>query len=112
MIRKLMLSLPKKWHKKYQKYAIVFASTQLMVTRLHKYPIDPKAYLGRWNHFVHRRLAEHLCQFGRGHYGEHSCEIIFKFGPVVQEKKFMHAGQRRITVAHLRQANASLVIAL
>ena len=30
------------------KYAIVFASTQLRITRLHKYPIDPKAYLGRW----------------------------------------------------------------
>ena len=29
------------------KYAIVFASTQLWITRLRKYPIDPKAYLGR-----------------------------------------------------------------
>ena len=28
-------------------YAIVFASTQLRITRLCKYPIDPKAYLGR-----------------------------------------------------------------
>ena len=38
----------KKWHKKnMKKYAIVFASTQLRITRLHKYPIDPKAYLGR-----------------------------------------------------------------
>ena len=25
----------------------VFASTQLRITRLRKYPIDPKAYLGR-----------------------------------------------------------------
>ena len=37
----------KKWHKKLRKYAIVFASTQLRITRLRKYPIDPKAYLGR-----------------------------------------------------------------
>ena len=29
------------------KYAIVFASTQLRLTKLRKYPIDPKAYLGR-----------------------------------------------------------------
>ena len=28
----------------------VFASTQLRITRLRKYPIDPKAYLGHWNH--------------------------------------------------------------
>ena len=27
------------------KYAIDFASTQLRIIRLHKYPIDPKAYL-------------------------------------------------------------------
>ena len=27
--------------------AIVFASTQLRITRSRKYPIDPKAYLGR-----------------------------------------------------------------
>ena len=38
----------KKWRKKIRKYAIVFASTQLRITRLRKYPIDPKAYLGRW----------------------------------------------------------------
>ena len=30
-----------------KKYAIVFASMQLRITRLRKYPIDPKAYLGR-----------------------------------------------------------------
>ena len=30
-----------------KKYAIVFASTQLRIARLRKYPIDPKAYLGR-----------------------------------------------------------------
>ena len=34
-----------------KKYAIVFASTQLRITRLRKYPIDPKAYLGRWYQF-------------------------------------------------------------
>ena len=33
--------------KKYKKYIIVFASVQLRITRLRKYPIDPKAYLGR-----------------------------------------------------------------
>ena len=38
----------KTWHKKIRKYAIVFASTQLRITRLRKYPIDPKAYLGRY----------------------------------------------------------------
>ena len=30
------------------KYTIVFASTQSKITRLRKYQIDPKAYLGRW----------------------------------------------------------------
>ena len=30
-----------------EKNAIVFASTQLRITMLRKYPIDPKAYLGR-----------------------------------------------------------------
>ena len=29
------------------RYAIVFASTQLRITTLRKFPIDPKAYLGR-----------------------------------------------------------------
>ena len=29
------------------KYAIAFASTQLRITTLRKYSIDPKAYLGR-----------------------------------------------------------------
>ena len=32
--------------KKKINYAIVLASTQLRITRLHKYPIDAKAYLG------------------------------------------------------------------
>ena len=38
----------KMWRKKKDKnmYAIVFASTLLQITRLRKYPIDPKAYLG------------------------------------------------------------------
>ena len=38
----------KMWRKKILKYAIVFASSQLRITRLRKYPIDPKAYLERW----------------------------------------------------------------
>ena len=43
-----MYSLPKTWHKQnIKKYTIVFASTQLRISRLRKYPIDPKAYLGR-----------------------------------------------------------------
>ena len=33
----------KTWHKNMK---IVFASTQLRITRLRKFPIDPKAYLG------------------------------------------------------------------
>ena len=32
---------------KKKKYAIVFASMQLWITRLRKYPIDPKAYIRR-----------------------------------------------------------------
>ena len=47
-IRKGVITEKKKtWRKKIWKYAIVFASTQLRITRLRKYPIDPKAYLGR-----------------------------------------------------------------
>ena len=34
--------------KRGDKYAIVFASMQLRIARIRKYPIDPKAYLGRW----------------------------------------------------------------
>ena len=52
-----------------------------------------------------------ILQFGRGHYGEQSCEIILNLGQWFREK-FTHAGQRLITRAHLRPANASLVIAL
>ena len=37
----------KTWRKKNMKIRIVFASTQLRITRLCKYPIDLKAYLGR-----------------------------------------------------------------
>ena len=43
----------KMWRKKIWKYAIVFASTQLRITRLRKYPIGPKVYLGRWLRQVH-----------------------------------------------------------
>ena len=52
-IRKGVITKEKTWRKKYEKYAIVFASTQLRITKLRKYPIDPKAYLGRcykWTH--------------------------------------------------------------
>ena len=44
-IRKRVITEKKRGVKK---YAIVFASMQLRITRLGKYPIDPKAYLGRW----------------------------------------------------------------
>ena len=55
----------------------------------------------------------HLCNSERGDHGEHSCEVILNFGPVVQEemslkKKFTddgsrtHDGQRPITIPHLR----------
>ena len=36
-----------------KKYAIVFARTQLRIARLRKYPIDPKAYLGRCIHLYY-----------------------------------------------------------
>ena len=28
----------------------------------------------------------HLCNFSRGYYGEQFCDILFEFGPVVQEE--------------------------
>ena len=48
-IRKRVIKEKKSGIKKYE-YAIVFASTQLRITRLHKYPIDRKAYLGCWEY--------------------------------------------------------------
>ena len=39
----------------------------------------------------------HLCNFERGHHGEHSCEVM-KFGPVVQEMSF-----KDISYLELRQ---------
>ena len=45
-IRKLVIT-EKKRGVKIGKYAIIFARTQLKITRFRKYPIDPKAYLGR-----------------------------------------------------------------
>ena len=46
------------------KYAIVFASTQLRITRLRKYPIDPKAYLGRGVNVIifNIRLSPTFCE--------------------------------------------------
>ena len=43
------------------KYAIVFASTQLRITRLRKYPIDPKAYLGRCTGVFFARHRRNNC---------------------------------------------------
>ena len=37
----------KRGEKKNENTQLFFASTQLKITRLRKYPIDPKAYLGR-----------------------------------------------------------------
>ena len=38
----------KTWCKNNMKIHNCFSSKQLRITRLHKYPMDPKAYLGRW----------------------------------------------------------------
>ena len=46
-IRKGVITEKKTQRKKKLKEAIVFASTQLRITRLRKYPIDPNFYLGR-----------------------------------------------------------------
>ena len=45
--KKYVITAKKRGVKNYKKYAIVFASSQLRINRLRKYPIDPKAYLGR-----------------------------------------------------------------
>ena len=47
IIRKRVITEEKNVAKKICKYTIVFACTQLKITTLRKYPIDPKAYLGR-----------------------------------------------------------------
>ena len=47
----------------------------------------------------------HLCNFGRGHYGEHSHEIILNLGQWFKrrclKKKSTHARLRPITKTHL-----------
>ena len=40
-----------------------------------------KNYTDLWQPFG-RAKWNHLCNFGRGHYGEHVYEIILKFEPV------------------------------
>ena len=47
-------------------------------------PFKDISYLELWGPFC---LAErnHLCNFGRRHHEEQFYEIIFEFGPVVQE---------------------------
>ena len=40
-----MCNHKKMWVKEMKKYAIVFANTQSRIIRLHKYPVDWKAYL-------------------------------------------------------------------
>ena len=67
-IRKCVITEEKRGVKKLLKYAIVFASTQLRITRLRKYPIDPKAYLGHCIRFLIINRQSH-----RG------CAYIFTF---------------------------------
>ena len=55
-VRKRVITEKNTALKNKKKYAIVFASTQLRITRLHKYTFDPKAYLGRWSHKKDARL--------------------------------------------------------
>ena len=45
-IRKCVITDKKRVIKKYEITQLFFASTQLRITMLRKYPIDPKAYLG------------------------------------------------------------------
>ena len=52
----------------------------------------------------------HLCNSGREHYGEYSCEIIFKLGPVVQEMLFKDKfyGQQTVKNSHRRQPQITI----
>ena len=48
---------------------------------------------------------KNLCNFGRRHYGELSCEIILNlnqrsFKEMFTDEQQMHNGQRQITIAH------------
>ena len=56
-IRKGLITEKKTRRKKIWKYA----STQLRITRLRKYPIDPKAYLGRWIKLLNFLDPFHAC---------------------------------------------------
>ena len=61
-----------------------------------------------------------MCNFGRGHYGEHSCEIILNLDQWLMrkcllKKKFRDnadctadKGQRPITIAHIEPSASSL----
>ena len=52
-IRKRVITEKKCGVKKiYENTQLFFASMQLRITRLRKYPIDPKAYLGHWSTLV------------------------------------------------------------
>ena len=63
-----------------------------------------KSYLELWRPSSSAKL-HHLCNFGRGLYGEHSCEIILNldkwFRRCRLKKKFTDDAQRPITIAHL-----------
>ena len=52
----------------------------------------------------------HLCNFGRGHHGEHSFEVILNLDQWFRKRCYLkkkvygrrtHDGQRLITIAHL-----------
>ena len=61
------------------------------------------SYLELWRHLYSVKW-KYLFKFGRGHYGEHSCEIILNLGKWFRrclKKKFMDNRQRLITIAHL-----------
>ena len=43
------------------------------------------SYLQLWLPF-HSAEQNSLCNFSRGHYEKYFCDIIFEFGPVIQEE--------------------------
>ena len=48
---------------------------------------------------------DHLCNFGRWHYGEHSCEIILICTSGSGKKKVYRRRTKPISIAHLEQFN-------
>ena len=50
--------------------------------------------------------GNHLCNFDRGHHGEHSCEVIWNLEMSFKEKvnRWTTDGRRPITIAHLESS--------